>query len=32
VEVGDNQAFADAKQKDAALSGYVSPSAAAPSS
>ena len=32
VEVGDNQAFADAKQKDASLSGYVSPTAAAPSS
>jgi hypothetical protein len=28
VEVGDDQAFADAKQKDAALSGYVSPTAA----
>ena len=32
VEVGDNQAFADARQKDASLSGYVSPTAAAPSS
>ena len=32
VEVGDNQAFADAKQKGAALSGYVSPVAAAPTS
>ena len=28
VEVGDNQAFADAKQKGAQLSGYVSPTAA----
>ena len=27
VEVGDNQAFADAKQKGAPLSGYVSPTA-----
>jgi hypothetical protein len=36
VEAGDNQAFADAKQKDAPLSGYVSPtsppSTATPSS
>jgi hypothetical protein len=30
VEVGDNQAFADAKQKGAPLSGYVSPTSATP--
>jgi hypothetical protein len=30
VEVGDNQAFADAKQTGARLSGYVSPTPATP--
>jgi hypothetical protein len=32
VEVGDNQAFADVKGRGAPLSGYVSPTAADPSS